>query len=304
MTYTSEGATGVVHDRLELYQRMWVLRLFDMALEEAHIDGLLNGAMQPAFGQEAVAVGATAALRPGDTICSAIPHFRLAERVGRALPVAPTIAEMIAPSHCAAGGSEKSEFVANWKHSLSSTSAFGQSILFAIGDAHLQSRAGEGNVTLCAIGIGDANSAEFEAAANIAVAWRLPVVFVVEDIRDASGRRKNGHVRECHGMSVLPVDGKNVGAVRDSVAQAVQKASAGEGLTLVNAVTYRTNHPCGVDPLVFAWRQLIGAGVSSGHLYEAEGRARHLVAELFAKVVLRADDTTSIGEPDPWSAAS
>ncbi|MFZ1176934.1 MAG: thiamine pyrophosphate-dependent enzyme [Mycobacterium sp.] len=107
-------------------------------------------------------------------------------------------------------------------------------------------------------------------------------------------------------MPVLSVDGKNVEAVRDLVAEAVQRASAGEGPTLVNAVTYRTNRPSGVDPLVFARRQLIGGGVSGFHLYEVERRARHLVAEAesFAKALWRAEEPPAVREPDPWSAAS
>ena len=98
MTSTPELSAAFVRDQLELYRRMWVLRLLDMALEESRIDGLLNGAMQPAFGQEAVAVGTTAALRPGDIITTTIPHFRHAQQVGLALPLAPAIAEMIGPS--------------------------------------------------------------------------------------------------------------------------------------------------------------------------------------------------------------
>jgi TPP-dependent pyruvate/acetoin dehydrogenase alpha subunit len=66
MTCTFEPSAALVRDQLELYRRMWVLRLVAMALVESRIDGLLNGPMQAAFGQEAVAVGTTAALRPGD----------------------------------------------------------------------------------------------------------------------------------------------------------------------------------------------------------------------------------------------
>ncbi len=306
MTRTPELSAALVRDQLELYRRMWVLRLLDMALEEARIDGLISGSMQAAFGQEAVAVGATAALRPGDVITTTIPHFRHAQQVGLALPLVPAIAEMIGPSLEVGGGFQECPFAADWKHLFSGSSTLGQSTLFALGGAHSQQRAGEGKVTLCVIGERDANSAEFNAAANIAMSWRLPVVFVVESIRDSSTALQNSYVREGHGMPVLSVNGKDVEAVRDSVAQAVHRASAGEGPILVNAVTYRTNHPSGGDPLVFARRQLIGAGVSGGHLYEVERRARHLVAEAesFAKATLRAEEPTPVKEPERWSAAN
>jgi TPP-dependent pyruvate/acetoin dehydrogenase alpha subunit len=74
MTCTTERSAAIVRDQLELYRRMWVLRLLDMALEEARIEGLVDGPMQAAFGQEAVAVGTTAVLRPDDThVCVELP---------------------------------------------------------------------------------------------------------------------------------------------------------------------------------------------------------------------------------------
>jgi TPP-dependent pyruvate/acetoin dehydrogenase alpha subunit len=108
---------------------------------------------------------------------------------------------------------------------------------------------------------------------------------------------------------VLSVDGNDVEAVRDSVAEAVQRASAGGGPTLVTAITYRADESDQVgyvDPLVVARRRLIAADVSASNLYEVERRARHLVAEAesFAKARLRAEEAAPVGEPEQWSAAS
>src|SRR5262249_30645100 len=148
--------------------------------------------------QEAVAVGTTAALRPGDIVTTAIAHLTHAEGVGLALPLGPTIAEMIHPR--TVGGRDESPSGTDWKHGLPSlSSALGKSSLFAIGDAYAQQRAGEGKVTLCVIGDRDANSAEFTAAANIAMSWRLPVVFVVENIRCARSAGPDSYVPACQG---------------------------------------------------------------------------------------------------------
>lgn len=304
MARTPQRSAAHLGEQLELYRRMWVLRLLDMALEESRIDGLLNGPMVAAFGQEAVAVGAIAALRPGDVMSTAIRHFEHAEQVGRALPLGPAIAEMIVPSPATAGGVPESPFAREWKQIFATSNPLRQSILFALGDAYAQQVAGEGKVTLCVIGDDAVNSPEFKSAATIALSWRLPVVFIVENIRDGSGVRRGP--RERHGLPVASVDGKNVVAVHDSVAQAVRRAGAGNGPTMVEAVTYRTNHPAGVDPLVYARRQLTRAGVSAGHLYEVERRARHLVAEAaaFANSQLREERSASVSEPDRWSPAS
>ncbi|OBI03563.1 thiamine pyrophosphate-dependent enzyme [Mycobacterium scrofulaceum] len=303
MARTPELSAARVEEQLELYRQMCVLRLLDMALEEWRIDGLLNGPMEAAFGQEAVAVGTIAALRPGDILNTAIRHFQHAQEVGLARPLGPAIAGMTAPRRAAAGGVKQSLFAAEWKQIFGTSNPVRQSILFAIGDAYGQQVAGAGGVTLCVIGDDAAKSAEFQSAARIAVSWRLPLVFVIESIHDGSGVRRGP--RDCYGLPVSSVDGKNVAAVRASVDEAVQRAGARGGPSTVEAVTYRTNHPTGVDPLVYVRRQLANIGVAAGHLYEVERRARHLVGEAaaVANALLRAEGPT-VSESGHWPAAS
>lgn len=92
MTRTSEGLAAFVVDQLEeLYRRMWVLRLLDMALEQLRIEGLINGPLQGGFGQEAVSVGAAAALGEGDVIITT--HRPHAQHVGTDAPLGPVIAD-------------------------------------------------------------------------------------------------------------------------------------------------------------------------------------------------------------------
>lgn len=303
MARTPELPAADVGEQLELYRRMWVLRLLDMALEESRIDGLLGGPIAAAFGQEAVAVGTIAALRPGDVMSTAVRHFAYAQQAGLASPLGQAIAE-VAPSRAADTGVAESPFATEWKQIFATTNPMRRSILFALGDACAQQQAGAGNVTLCVVEGDAVNSAEFKSAAAIALSWRLPVVFVVESICAASGVRRGP--RERHGLPVLSVDGKNVGAVYDSVAQAVQRTGAGDGPTMVEAVTYRINHPAAVDPLVFARRELKRAGVSADYLYEVETRARHLVGEAaaFANALLRAQGPAPVNGPDHRSATN
>ncbi|BBY40895.1 dehydrogenase [Mycobacterium mantenii] len=299
MTCTPEAAAAVVgDDRLELYRRMWVLRLLDMALEDLRIDGPIDDAGRAEFGQEAVAVGTVAALRPGDLVNAATPQFRHAQQVTLALPLGPAIAEMVGPKRRRFGGA------ADWKRTLANESVLGQSTLFALGDANVQRLAGAGKVSLCVISGRDTNSVEFTTAARIAAQWRLPVVFVVENIRGGASARRRAY--EYDAMPMLPVDGRDVVAVADAVAEAVHQASVGGGPALVEAITYHTNHPVAVDPLVFVSRQLIAAGCNATRLCEVERGARHLVAEAVAsaKASVRAQQIASVPKSKPWSAAS
>lgn len=298
MTQTLDTSTALVpDDLLELYRRMWVLRLLDMAMEELRGDRLIDAARED-FGQEAVAIGTVAALRPGDLVHAGIAQFRHAQQVGLALPLGPVIAETIAPKRRAGGGA------ADWKRALAKDTALNQSTLFAVGDADVQRRAGEGKVSLCVIGGRDVHSVEFIGAAKIAVQWRLPVVFVVENIRGGTSARRRAY--EYDAMRMLSVDGRDVVAVADTVAAAVHQASVGEGPVLVEAITYQTNHPAAVDPLVFARRRLIAAGGNGDHLHAVESRARQLIAEAvaYAKTMVRAQRIPSGPAPKPWSAVS
>jgi TPP-dependent pyruvate/acetoin dehydrogenase alpha subunit len=298
MTRTPEMSAARLREQLELYRQMWVLRLLDMAVEELRIDGLLNQPVQAAFGQEAVAIGTAAALRPGDTMTTGIIHLQHAQQIGCAMPLGPAIAALIGPSLESDSG-EEIPFVASVRGLSSLSSALQQSSLLAVGHAYGKQLINDGEVTVCVMEDRDANSADFAEAANIAMSWQLPVVFVVENVRDTEA----GHY---HGMPVLAVDGNDVEAVRDSVAQAVRRAGAGGGPVLVRAVTQRTNGISSVDPLILARQKLIGAGISASHLYEVERRARRLVAEAeaHAKAMFRAAEPAPIREPEAWPAAS
>lgn len=307
MTCTTERSAALVSEQLELYRRMWVLRLLDMALQELRIDGLLKEPVQAMFGQEAVAIGATAALRPSDAVTTSVPHLLHAQQVSVALPLGPTIAEMISSGldeDCGWEGIPREnnrggEF-------CSSASALQQSALRAVGQAYANWLADEGKVTLCVIGEHEVNSAEFAEVVNAAVLWRLPVVFVVENTRYARSTCTDRALHERIGMPVLSIDGNDVESVRDCVAEALQRASADQGPTLLRAVTNRTNDVNKVDPLVLARKNLIDAGVSVSHLYEVERRARYLVAEaeVFAKATRAGEAPASIRQPEPWPAAS
>ena len=273
MACISESSATLVADQPELYRRMWVLRLVDMALEELRIDGLINGPLQAGFGQEAVGIGATAALGEGDITVT--PHRPHAHRVSLGLPVGPLLADVV-------------DQTGNHDDPLDAA----QTPLLAVGHAYSQWLDNEGRVTLCAIEEQDVNSSVFNEAAKLAVMWQLPVVFLVGNVRCAPSARLDRHAPETqlhrraasYGMPGASVDGNDVEAVRDCVAEAVQRARAGRGPTLVQAVTYRSidGSERFVDPLVFTRRRLIAAGTTGGRIYDVERTARQLVADAVA----------------------
>lgn len=305
MTCTTERSAAAVSEQLELYRRMWVLRLVDMALQDLRIDGLIKDPVPAAFGQEAVAIGATAALRPGDALTTSIPHLLHAQQIGNALPLGPSIGDLMG-TDADCGFEETPREIQRGGELWSSASALQRSALRAVGQAYANWLSEEGRVTLCVIGEHEVNSADFAEVVNAAVLWRLPVVFVLENSHRARGAIEDSVLQERLGMPVWSVDGIDVGAVRDSVAGALQRASADEGPTLVRAVTNPFNNVARVDPLITARDQLISDGVSGSHLYEVERRARYLVAEaeVFAKATVAGQAPGSVRQPEAWPAAS
>lgn len=255
MTRMCAESTALLPDQLELFHRMWELRLLDMALEELRIEGLINGPVQAAFGQEAVGIGATATLGAGDITATTRRAHALHVGLGNALGA--TIAAMIGPTPAHAGGAAQAQLL--------------------VEHAYAQSLDGEGGVTLCVIEDSEANTICFAEAAAMAASYQLPMVFLVEEIR--CGRTSPYRKPASHGIPVVSVDGNAVAAVRDCVATAVQTAREGGGPTLVHAITYRTTDEQFVDPLIFARWRLLAAGVSQDRLDEVETMARKKVAD-------------------------
>lgn len=296
MTRTSEGLAAFVVDQLEeLYRRMWVLRLLDMALEQLRIEGLINGPLQGGFGQEAVSVGAAAALGEGDVIITT--HRPHAQHVGTDAPLGPVIADMLGATAGDLEGADEDAHIADPRAGLpAAIRVVKQSPLLAIGHAYALWLRDTGRVTLCVTQDCDVDADAFNEAADLAAVWQLPVVILVENIRGALSVHLDRYTHEprvyrravAYGMPGVSVDGNDVEAVRDCVANAVVRARAGGGPTLVQAITYRTTDFSGsdrggyrdlagseqfLDPLIFARRRLIAAGTTRGRLDEQERAA-------------------------------
>jgi acetoin:2,6-dichlorophenolindophenol oxidoreductase subunit alpha len=261
MTHVCAESTALLPDQLDLFHRMWELRLLDMALEELRIEGLLNAGVHAAFGQEAVGIGATATLGAGDI--AAIPRRAHALHVGLGNALGATIAAMIGPMPARSGVAAQAQLL--------------------VQHAYSQWLDDKGGVTLCVIEDSDTTADSFREAASVAVLDQLPMVFLVEEIR--CGWEDLNRDPASYGMPVVSVDGNDVAAVRDGVATAVQRARQGVGPTLVRAITYRTTDEHFVDPLIFARQRLLAAGVTQDRLDEVETVARKNVADAvsFAK---------------------
>ncbi len=210
---------------------MTLVRQFEERCLALSRRGLLAGSIHLCIGQEAVAVGAAAALRPDDLTVATYrghghvlargvdPYRALAEVLGRATGLCK-----------GKGGSMHLTDVA--RGVLPPNSIVGAGLPIATGAALAQLRRGDSAVTLCAFGEGTLNQGAAHEALNLAAIWALPVIFLCENNGYAEMTPAYETIRgdsfgarvAAYGIPTTAVDGMDVGAVADTVGEAVARA--------------------------------------------------------------------------------
>jgi TPP-dependent pyruvate/acetoin dehydrogenase alpha subunit len=287
----------------ELLLRMWQIRSFELRAMELFEEKLIRGSVHPYIGMEAIAVGACAALRDDDYITST--HRGHGHCVAKGLDLSLMMAEIIGreDGYCRGRGGSM-HITAMDKGMLGADAIVAGSSAMAVGAAHALRLQGRDNVVVCFFGDGAANQGILHEACNLAAVLAAPVVYVCENNEWAistpaasSTRIENIADRAAgYGMPGVIVDGNDVLAVRDAVAEAADRARAGSGPTLVEAKSYRvTPHSAATktdlrppeeldawrarDPILSFSRYLSEeAGIEPARLEQIEEQARQDVA--------------------------
>src|SRR5881296_3547083 len=266
MRQKTEGKTAgspVVDTELgrRLLGDMMLIRRFEEKAAEAYALGKIGGFLHLYIGEEAVAVGATSALRPDDYAISAYREH----------------------GHCLAKGADPKRTMAELygrrdglsKGKGGSMHLFDRSTNFlgghAIVGAHLPIAAGVGfaikyqggdQVIVCYFGDGAVPEGEFHESMNLAALWKLPVIFLCENNRYAMGtsveralaQTEIWKFAETYGVPGERVDGMDVLAIRDAVGRAVARARKDKTPSLIEADTYRFRGHSMRDPAGAVYR--------------------------------------------------
>lgn len=225
---------------------MWTIRRFEEAVDDLFARGLMHGTMHLSIGQEAVPVGACLALRDGDYITST--HRGHGHCIARGARLDAMMAELLAKEtgYCRGrGGSMHIADVATGNLGANGIVAGGVPIAAGAGLA-VRLRHGD-EVVVSFFGDGAVNEGAWHEGVNLAAIWDLPVVFVCENnhygmsmsVAKASKVEHLSARAAAYGIPGVTVDGNDPQAVHDAVADAVHRARAGQGPSLVEAVTYR-----------------------------------------------------------------
>jgi TPP-dependent pyruvate/acetoin dehydrogenase alpha subunit len=272
------GYSDVVDSTLlQLYARMLRIRYFEDAVHALFLANEVEGTTHLYQGQEAVAVGVADVLQQGDTVAATYRGHGAALALG----TDPTrlMAEMLGRAGGTNGGRGGSMNVIDLERGLIGCFGIvGGSIAAATGAALAAQLKGDGTVAVAFFGDGATNQAYFHECLNWASIRRLPVVYACENNLygewTAMGRVTAGEgIAEraaAYGMPGGKVFGNDVLVVREAAAEAVRRARAGEGPTLLELQTYRHKGHSKVDPGKYRPQEEVEAWLARDPLTAAE----------------------------------
>nr|YP_009313722.1 Pyruvate dehydrogenase E1 component, alpha subunit [Helminthocladia australis]SCW21976.1 Pyruvate dehydrogenase E1 component, alpha subunit [Helminthocladia australis] len=247
---------------LTLYKDMILGRSFEDMCAQMYYRGKMFGFVHLYNGQEAVSTGVIKALEEEDYACSTYRDH--VHALSKGVPASEVMAELFGKETGCSKGRGGSMHIFSSKHNFLGGFAFiGEGIPVATGAAFqsiyrkqvLKSES-KIRVTACFFGDGTSNNGQFFECLNMAVLWKLPIIFVVENNQWAIGmaHHRSASTPEIHqkasvfGLPGIEVDGMDVLAIRKVTLEAIERARSGEGPTLIEALTYRFRGHSLADP--------------------------------------------------------
>ncbi len=247
---------------LGFYETMFKMRRFEEEVFEFYKQGLMPGLAHLYMGEEAIATGACSTLNDDDFVGST--HRGHGHLIARNADTKRMMAEILgkAAGYCKGKGGSM-HIMAMDKGILGANGIVGAEIPIAVGAAYSSAYRGTKQVTMSFFGESASNEGTFHEAVNMAAAWKLPVVFIVEnnlygisvDIRDVTNTPDMADRAKGYGIPGEVVDGMDVTAVEKAVKKAVDRARKGDGPSIVECKTYRwQGHHVG-DPATYRTRK-------------------------------------------------
>jgi pyruvate dehydrogenase E1 component alpha subunit len=296
--HTTERALPVevqLDRRLGWYRKMLLIRMFEDKVQELFMAGAIQGTTHLCQGQEAVSVGAVAAMDKGDVQTNTYRGHGEALALGMTPEVA--FAELMGRS---SGGSKglagSMHLIDTARGNIGANAIVAAGMPIAVGAAMSFKLREQPNVALTFFGDGSTNIGTFHESLNMAAVWSAPVVFIITNnlygeyspVRSTTPIDDLARRAEPYGMPGVIVDGQDVDAVHQAVSEAVERARAGDGPSLLEMKTYRYRGHSRSDPAKYrpdgeleAWKArdpllVLGARLSAdGTLpQDAQGRLR------------------------------
>lgn len=287
----------------EAYRQMQVIRKFEEAIRSLFQQGRIRGSFHPCVGQEATAIGACWPLRKDDYLtCTYRGH---GHALAKGLSVRAAMAEMLGKSTgCSKGKGGSMHFTDPSVGLLGANAIVGAGLPHAAGAALAAQMQNSDRVALTVFGEGAVNQGVFHETLNLAVTWKLPVVFVCENnlfsemtpSHETTSEVETYRRAASYKMPASRVDGNDLEEMYAVVAAAIVRARTGNGPTYIEAMTYRLwGHMMGdpevyrtkedvsrareVEPLVRLAQRLRETGHSAANIETLETEAQAIIAD-------------------------
>ena len=319
--------TGLDQDmQLRLFDLMVRIRRFEKRAYDLFLQNLVKGTSHLSLGQEAIAAGFGAAMRPDDwTFATYRGH---AHTLARGVAMTPVMAELLGRANGLMAGKGGSMHLTSVEHGMMGSYAIiGAHLTIANGAAWSARLRGTEQVAVCFFGDGTTNIGAFHEALNLAAKWSLPVVFVCENNlwmeytpidQVTAVPRPAADRAAAYGLEPLVVDGNDVEAVHAQANEALSRARRGGGPSLIEALTYRHGGHSRADPgkyrsaeEVEVWSArdplthyrgyLVENGVTEASLIEIEDTVGREVDEATDAAKAGAPADLSFVERDTWA---
>jgi len=246
----------------ELLETMALIRRFEEEAGRQYQKAKAGGFLHLAIGEEATIVGTTSVMREDDYL---IGTYRThGHAIARGTEPKRVMAELFGRVDGTSGGRGGSMHVFDGERRfMGGYGIVGGNLPLAAGLALASDYRGDENVTVCMFGDGASNTGNFGETMNLAALWKLPVVFLVENNLYGMGTSIERHSavtdlsKRAEGLGVpgVRVDGMDVLAMRETVAEHIRIAREERRPTLVEAFTYRYRGHSAADPEVYRTKE-------------------------------------------------
>ncbi len=294
---------------------MQLIRQFELKAEEMYkMAGKIRGFFHAYVGQEAIAAGCMTATQADDPFITAYRDHGLA--LAKGVSANACMAELYGKATgCAKGKGGSMHFFSVEHKFFGGHGIVGAQIGTGAGLAFAEKYRGTQNVVLCYFGDGAARQGMLHETFNLAMLWKLPVIFICENNNYAMGtsieRTSNVidiyKLADAYEMPADKVDGMTAEAVHDAVARAVKRAREGDGPTLLEMKTYRYKGHSVSDPQKYRSKEEVeeykdqdpitkvaNTILDNGFATQAELDA------IDARVNVMVDESVKFAEESPW----
>ena len=256
------GSKFTKENYLFWYEKMQLLRKFEDKAGQLYGQQKIKGFCHLYIGQEACALGAISALREGDKYITAYRDHGLPLALGTSANA--VMAELFAKeTGCSKGKGGSMHIFDREKGFYGGHGIVGGQIPLGAGIAFAEMYNNTGNLCVCYMGDGAVRQGAFHEALNMAMLWKLPVIFVIENNGYAMGTsvKRSSNVTdlytlgESYDMPAAPVDAMSVEAVHTAVEEAADRARRGDGPTLLEFRTYRYKGHSMSDPAKYRTKE-------------------------------------------------